>query len=278
MLSEKDKVKFQIALSEVVKYAKVQKRKLTEQEIESFFREIALTKEHYHQIYAYLLANQIQVESEIVLQKDIQKYEEKQKEYKTISVHEEKKTKEKESQYLAIYLQDLKSISPCTKEEEQELYEKLLKGDKMAWNRLAEGKLFRVVEIAKNYVDSALVTEDVIQEGNMGLLTALSELLNKNNCQDCETMIDNYIKQWIASAIDRQNQRKERENRILAKINLVHEAAHVLAEEFGRIATVSELMEYTKLSLEEMEDILELSEGSIDIGNGDIRPDKKRGE
>ena len=70
MLSEQDRVKFLAALPKLLEYAKMQEMELTKQEVESFFGEIALTKEHYDQIYAYLLANKISVKDGNVLQKD----------------------------------------------------------------------------------------------------------------------------------------------------------------------------------------------------------------
>lgn len=262
MLSEQDRVKFLAALPKLLEYAKMQEMELTKQEVESFFEEIALTKEHYDQIYAYLLANKILVKDGNVLQKDARKYKNTWKRQKT----------EEKSAYLQMYLQDLDSISACSVSEEMQLYHRLLQGDKQAQKRLAEGKLYRVVELVREYVEDSFITEDLIQEGNMGLLAALSELYHakEKKEEDCAKMIDDYIRQWIAFAVDAQISDKDQEMKIVAKINLVHEAARTLAEELGRIATVFELSEYTKLPLEEIEDMINLSEGSIDVGKGDI--------
>lgn len=258
MLSESDKVKFLEALEMLVEYAKTQDSEITKQEVESFFEGIALTKEHYAQIYAYLLANKISVKEEKVLQKDVQKYKRSWKGQKQKSL------------YLQLYLQDLNQIPRCSEKEETDLYDRLLQGDKEAQKRLAEAKLFRVVELVREYVDDSIVTEDLIQEGNLGLLAALAELFNAKSHKDCAGMIDDYIRQWIAFAIDAEIQDKDQENRVLAKINLVHEAAHVLALELGRVATIFELADYTKLSVEEVGDIIHLSEDNIDVGTGDI--------
>ncbi len=262
MLSEQDRVKFLAALPKLLEYAKMQEMELTKQEVESFFGEIALTKEHYDQIYAYLLANKISVKDGNVLQKDARKYKNTWKRQKT----------EEKSAYLQMYLQDLDSISACSVSEEMQLYHRLLQGDKQAQKRLAEGKLYRVVELVREYVEDSFITEDLIQEGNMGLLAALSELYHakEKREEDCAKMIDDYIRQWIAFAVDAQISDKDQEMKIVAKINLVHEVARTLAEELGRIATVFELSEYTKLPLEEIEDMINLSEGSIDVGKGDI--------
>ncbi len=262
MLSEQDRVKFLAALPKLLEYAKMQEMELTKQEVESFFEEIALIKEHYDQIYAYLLVNKISVKDGNVLQKDARKYKNTWKRQKT----------EEKSAYLQMYLQDLDNISACSVSEEMQLYHRLLQGDKQAQKRLAEGKLYRVVELVREYVEDSFITEDLIQEGNMGLLAALSELYHakEKREEDCAKMIDDYIRQWIAFAVDAQISDKDQEMKIVAKINLVHEAARTLAEELGRIATVFELSEYTKLPLEEIEDMINLSEGSIDVGKGDI--------
>ena len=262
MLSEQDRVKFLAALPKLLEYAKMQEMELTKQEVESFFEEIALTKEHYDQIYAYLLVNKISVKDGNVLQKDARKYKNTWKRQKT----------EEKSAYLQMYFQDLDNISACSVSEEMQLYHRLLQGDKQAQKRLAEGKLYRVVELVREYVEDSFITEDLIQEGNMGLLAALSELYHakEKREEDCAKMIDDYIRQWIAFAVDAQISDKDQEMKIVAKINLVHEAARTLAEELGRIATVFELSEYTKLPLEEIEDMINLSEGSIDVGKGDI--------
>lgn len=266
MLSEQDRVKFLAALPKLLEYAKMQKTELTKQEVESFFGGIALTKEHYDQIYAYLLANEISVKDGNVLQKNVRKYKNTWKRQKT----------EEKSAYLQMYLQDLDNISACSVSEEKQLYQRLLQGDKQAQKRLAEGKLYRVVELVREYVEDSFITEDLIQEGNMGLLAALSELYDakEKREEDCAKMIDDYIRQWIAFAVDDQIRDSDQETKIVAKINLIHEAARTLAEELGRIATVLELSEYTKLPLEEIEDMINLSEGSIDVGKGDIEEAK----
>lgn len=265
MLSEYDKVKFLAALQKMVEFAKEKELPLTKREIENFFLDIALEEEHYQQIYAYLIANQIQIEDTNFSQKDIQKYQTGDKQKREV-LEKEKKY----SQYLSTYLQELKLIPDYYDGEEIKLYEGLLNGDENARTRLAEGKLYRVVEIVREYLDDSLITEDLIQEGNMGLLTALSELFGIGNHEDCSGMIDDYIRQAVAFAVDEQVYRKDQEKKILAKINLVHEAAKALAKEMGRIATIQELVEYTKLSIQELEDIINLSEGRIDVGVGDI--------
>ena len=60
--------------------------------------------------------------------------------------------------------------------------------------------------------------------------------------------------------IDEVTASKDWESAVLAKTNLLHEATKYMAEEMGRIPTIEELSEYTKISREEIKDIMGLSE------------------
>jgi DNA-directed RNA polymerase specialized sigma subunit len=60
--------------------------------------------------------------------------------------------------------------------------------------------------------------------------------------------------------IDEMTESKDWENTVLAKTNLLHEAAKYMAEEMGRVPTIEELSEYTKITRDEIKDIMGLSE------------------
>ena len=50
---------------------------------------------------------------------------------------------------------------------------------------------------------------------------------------------------------------------------MINEAVKYLAEDLGRVATLQELAEYTKLSEKEIEDIRKLSLDAIEVGKGE---------
>ena len=62
----------------------------------------------------------------------------------------------------------------------------------------------------------------------------------------------------IQNMIDSVTAAKDWESTVLAKTNLLHEAAKYLAEENGREATPWDLAEYTKIPLAEIHDLLDL--------------------
>ena len=75
-----------------------------------------------------------------------------------------------------------------------------------------------------------------------------------------------HILQCMVEAVDEEVGESDREATVLAKTGLISEAAKYLAEDMGRVATIKELAEYTKLEEKEIEDILQLSLDAIEVG------------
>ena len=81
----------------------------------------------------------------------------------------------KNDSVLSMYLKDINNIPLLTHEEEAELAVKAQKGDKAARNKIVNSNLRFVVKVAKKYQNHGLELEDLISEGNIGLLTAIDK-------------------------------------------------------------------------------------------------------
>ncbi|MDD5929263.1 MAG: RNA polymerase sigma factor RpoD/SigA [Spirochaetales bacterium] len=81
----------------------------------------------------------------------------------------------KEENILTMYLKEINKIPLLTREEELELAEKAQKGDKVAKNKMINANLRFVVNVAKKYQNHGLDFEDLISEGNIGLITAIDK-------------------------------------------------------------------------------------------------------
>jgi len=73
---------------------------------------------------------------------------------------------------IAAYLRELDKIPVLTQKEEKKLSQKIQKGDKAALSKMIKSNLKFVVFIAREYQDKGLPFEELISEGNLGLIEA----------------------------------------------------------------------------------------------------------
>lgn len=76
---------------------------------------------------------------------------------------------------LTLYLKDINRIPLLTRDEELSLAKRVVEGDELARKRMIESNLRFVVNVAKKYQNQGLPLIDLINEGNIGLMTALEK-------------------------------------------------------------------------------------------------------
>lgn len=74
--------------------------------------------------------------------------------------------------YLNKYFKDIEKYPLLSQEEENYLTERIKEGDSSAIEKLVNGNLKFVISIAKNYQNHGLSLNDLINEGNLGLVKA----------------------------------------------------------------------------------------------------------
>src|SRR5262245_40612725 len=74
---------------------------------------------------------------------------------------------------LQIYLHDINATPLLSASEERELAERVATGDVLARERMVRANLRLVVNIARGYLGKGLNLEDLIEEGNLGLMRAV---------------------------------------------------------------------------------------------------------
>ena len=82
--------------------------------------------------------------------------------------------KSMDDKLLNTYLDEISRESLLSEKEECELSARVLRGDSRAGNRLVEANLRFVVAIARQYEGKGLSMEDLVSEGNVGLMKAAS--------------------------------------------------------------------------------------------------------
>lgn len=103
------------------------------------------------------------------------------------------------------WLNRIKNFPVLSKEQEIELIQKIRMGDIEAYHYFIECNLRLVVSIAKNYYHNTTMSfEDIIEEGNIGLINAISKFDISKGCK-FSTCATDWIRQSISRAIMEQS-------------------------------------------------------------------------
>jgi len=89
------------------------------------------------------------------------------------TVQSAKKSSKADDNLLVLYLKEINKVRLLTRTEEQTLAREAAKGSEAAKEKLVRANLRFVVNIAKKYQRRGLPLEDLISEGNIGLLRAI---------------------------------------------------------------------------------------------------------
>lgn len=171
-----------------------------------------------------------------------------------------------DSKYLSHYRRELRELREYSPEEREELYGRLISGDQSVMQEVIESHLKRVVTLAGKYKNRGVPLEDLIQEANLTLITTVDLICGDDSVTDVRKEIDQSIKKRLIELADSHMAEKGMEHTIVARTNLIHEATKVLAEEWGRLATIAELAEYTKMTEDEIRMYVDLSLEEIKVG------------
>ncbi len=148
---------------------------------------------------------------------------------------------------LQIYLQDINDTPLLTAEEERELAERVANGDPYAREHMVKANLRLVVNIARGYLGKGLSLEDLIEEGNLGLMRAVEGYDGL-----METRFSTYASYWIKQSIRRAVMNNGKPIRLPAyMVSLLSKwkrAQTVLADRLGRQPTLDEVGKALRLS------------------------------
>src|SRR5262252_4317372 len=99
---------------------------------------------------------------------------------------------------LETYLVEINEVPLLTAEEERELGKRIQSGDLQARERMIRANLRLVVSVAKMYTDRGLSLQDLIAEGNIGLMKAAEKFDPGAGCR-----FSTYGTWWIKQSIRR---------------------------------------------------------------------------
>lgn len=168
-----------------------------------------------------------------------------------------------------LYLREIGKIPLLNSEEELELAQRVVAGDKKAKDKMAEANMRLVVSIAKRYSGRGLDFLDLIQEGNTGLLRAVEKF-----DPDKGFKFSTYATWWIRQAITRAIADQARTIRIpvhmVETINKLLRTQRRMTQELNREPSIEELAKELEMEPEKVEYVMKIKQDitSLDAGVG----------
>jgi len=148
---------------------------------------------------------------------------------------------------LHLYFQDINATPLLTPEQERSLAARIAEGDPEARDHMVKANLRLVVNIARGYVNKGLGLEDLIEEGNLGLLRAV-EGFDGGMANRFSTYASYWIKQSIRRAVMNQGKPIRLPAYMVTLLTKWKRASNALGEKYGRPPTPEEIGRALRLS------------------------------
>ena len=155
------------------------------------------------------------------------------------------------------YMQEIKSLKSQKPEDLDLLVTRMLNGSAEARDMIVLSQLSLVVQTAQEFVNMGLEEEELIAEGNCGLMQALDDYQPSQG--DFSAYLREGIRKAISTAVEIQAERIRERQALEAKVNSIINAIQVLTKKLERIPTEKEIAEHLKIDLEELEYLIKLA-------------------
>ncbi|HIE50812.1 MAG TPA: sigma-70 family RNA polymerase sigma factor [Armatimonadetes bacterium] len=159
----------------------------------------------------------------------------------------------------SMWMSQLRSTPLLTEEEEVALAKRIEKGDEAAMRKMIEANLRLVVSVAKKYRrynESVLSLNDLIQEGNIGLIKAVKKFDYRKGYR-----FSTYATYWIRQAITRALSDQSRAIRLPVymadAISKLYKTISQLTQELGRQPKPAEVAKRLNLTEEQVNEMLQ---------------------
>ena len=165
---------------------------------------------------------------------------------------------------LNTWLQKVSKHGLLSREQETELAKRIEQNDESARDELIQANLRLVVSVAMKYQGHNVPLEDLIQEGNIGLMRAASKFDYRKGFK-----FSTYAIWWIRQAIMRTLDNCSRSIRlpsyVVAKASKFDSAYAHLSQTLHREPTIEELSDVLELTDKQIEDLLVLNSGTVSL-------------
>ncbi len=170
----------------------------------------------------------------------------------------------RDSQTLEKYFNEISKVELLTPEEEVQLAQRIKQGDQLALEKLTKANLRFVVSVAKQYQHTKIPLNDLINEGNLGLIKAAQKFDETRGFK-----FISYAVWWIRQAIMQALAEQSRMIRLPANkvgaISRIHQVASTFEQHLEREPTDEELAELLDVSVDEVKTTLRASSKHLSV-------------
>lgn len=165
---------------------------------------------------------------------------------------------------LDLYLHEINKTPLLSREGEQALARGIRKGDKDALDNLVKANLRFVVSIAKQYANQGLSLEDLINDGNLGLIKAAHRFDEKRGYK-----FISYAVWWIRQAMLQSLAEHSRIVRLplnrAGTLYRIGKASRQLDQELGRAPRAEEIAKKLKISEDEVKETMNIANTHVSL-------------
>lgn len=156
---------------------------------------------------------------------------------------------------LKLYMKEACKTPLLTYAQEVELAKDIVAGNMRSRDKLIRANLRLVISIAKAYSNRGMALEDLIQEGNIGLMKAIEKYEYQRGYK-----FSTYATWWIRQAVTRAIADKNRLIRLpvhmVETFNKVSKIVSLFVTEFGRSPTHEEIAKKAGISIDKVVDVI----------------------
>jgi len=223
-----------------------------------------ISEEDEEKLFEWLNQNDIDVfaDEEIL---DVSDDEDDEEDEDAADPYYEDKPRKKPSDSIKAYLLEIGSIPLLTPEKELETARRVKLGDQEAKDLMISSNLKLVVSVARDYMNHGLSFQDLVQEGNLGLIRAVEKFEPEKGFR-----FSTYAIWWIRQSMSRAIADQSRDIRIPVHVtemlNRINRVQRQLNQELGRDATPEEIAsKIDGMTPEKVTEILRAAQDTISL-------------
>ncbi len=250
-----DELQFKKIIIKLRSLAKSQGGRVTKEQVSNMFLPLDIKEEQLSLVYGFLKEEKIRV---LDSAKELEEQAEDNKKSSSVKMNKN------DSEYLKMYISELEGLNIPSQDERSVIISDVLNDINRASEVIPSLYLKEVVDIARLYEGQGVPLEDLVGEGNVGILTGLKMIDCCESAREVEEFMTKMIMDSMESLIMEKFTGDDFDIKILERVNTINDKAKEMAEDLERLVTVSEVAAELGLDEEYILETMRISGNTID--------------